>query len=202
MKQIIFVSITTLSLLLFTNCGGSSNKQTATNTINTDAKKNFEYFKDGYLAKNTNTTQCYKGLDGDSYQTQISVYPDTIFLSTSIYRYDGCGGDIIDYAYSSYRYDLGNESNDTKRVEITLTNVSYNDEEYYKIEEVISNYIFGIVINSNPYYTSIVTSGDIRNEKLRIGFARASIRNDGSSPEKRADDVSMFINRELFFIEN
>jgi len=202
MKQIIFIFTTTLSILLFTNCGGSSHKKVATNTIDIDTKKHFEYFRIGYLAKETNTTACYKGLNGDSYQTDIDIYDGTIVFNTSVYRLEDCSDEPFNYVYSAYNYELGNESSDKTRLEINLTNTSYNyDEKAYKIEEMVSNHIFGTFINGNPYYTDVVSSGDIRKEKIRIGFARPSISNDGTSPEKRANDVSKFTNQELFFIE-
>jgi len=202
MKQIIFIFITSLAILLFTSCGGGGHKNDATNTIDIDAKKHFEYFKDGYLAKEINTTSCYKGLNDDSYQTTIDVYDRTIVFNTSVYRLENCRGESFFYVYSAYNYQYGNESNDKKRLEITLTNISYNyDEKAYKIEEMVSNHIFGTFINGNPYYTSVVTSGNIRKDKIRIGFARSSMGYNGSSPEKRATDISKFISQELFFIE-
>ena len=202
MKQIIFIFITTLSILLLTNCGGSNHKKIVTNTIDTDAKIHFEYFRNGYLAKETNTTACYKGLNGDSYQTDIDIYDSTIVLNTTAYRFEDCSDEPFYYTYSTYNYELGNESSDKKRLEIALTNSSYNyDEKAYKIEEMVSNHIFGTFINGNPYYTSVVSSGNIRKEKIRVGFARSNGGNDGSSPEKRANDVSKFTNQELFFIE-
>ena len=203
MKQIIFIFITTLSMLILTNCGGSRHTKVATNTIDTDVKKHFEYFKYGYLSKETNTTVCYKGLNGDSYQTYINIYDDTIVFDTSVYRLEDCSGEPFYYVYSSYNYQLGNESSDKKRLEVTLTNSSYNyNDKDYKIEEMVSNYIFGTFINGNPYYTYVVSSGNIRKEKIRIGFAKPSSSNDGTDSEKRANDVSRFINQELFFIED
>ena len=201
MKKLNLMMLTVATLVLI-GCGGSSNTSDDTLKTETNMKERFNYFKDGIFSKDGNTTICHKGLYGDSYKIHIYVYDSAIRFYTYQHRRNDCSDEPIDYAYSSYIYEIGDESADKKSVNIFLTNDSYNyGSKYLEIESMVSKLIFGQIVYTT-YYTSVIGSGDIRTEKLKIAFAHATTENDGSSPEKRANNISNYTEGKFYFLEN
>ena len=200
-----YLIISLLSIFLLIGCGGNSNKRISEkNPLTTNVKNSFNYFRFGKLKEDTNTTMCFKGLYGDFYKVLMDKpeYNKEIVFYTESYRRIDCSGSPIYYTYSSYNYELDSVSNDSKRAGIMLTNISYNTiQKDFEIETMVSEKIFGKAILGQPFYTTVVASGDLRKEKIRLGFARSTTEYDGSSSEKRANDVTLFTSAKLYFME-
>ena len=203
MKKLYLVIISLLSIFLLMGCGNSNKQTSEKNPLTTNVKNSFSYFRYGELKKDTNTTICFKGLYGDYYKIYMDkpAYEQLITFYIESYRLMDCSGLPIHDAYSAYSYEFGNESNDSKSIGITLTNVSYNTQKDFEIEKMVSKKIFGKVILDQPFYTIVVASGNLRKEKIRLGFAQSTINLDGSSSEKRANNISLFTDAQLYFME-
>ena len=197
------LSMLTVATLALIGCGGSSSTP-VDNTLKaeTNIKQRFSYFKDGNFTKEENTLMCHKGLHGDSYKVNMYRGDDYIYFETHQHRKSDCSDEPFDYIYSSYSYELGNESNNKKRVDISLVNESYNyDDKHFAIESMVSKLIFGHIILGSTYYTSVVGAGDIRTEKIKIAFAHPTSDNNGSSIHSRAKDISHYTDDRFYFLE-
>jgi len=197
------LAILTIATLVLVGCGGNNNSNTTTLKAETNIKKRFNYFQDGNFTQEKNTLICHKGLYGDSYTIHISIYDEYINFQTYQYRKNDCSDEPFDYIYSSYEYELGSESADTTRVDISLVNKSFNYyKKHFEIESMVSKLVFGHVILNDTYYTSVVGAGDIRTEKIKLAFAHPTNENNGSSAETRAKDISNYIEDKFYFLEN
>jgi len=199
----LILAVLTIATLVLVGCGGNKNSNTTTLKAEINIKKRFNYFHEGNFTQEKNTLVCHKGLYGDSYTIHISIYDGNIRFETHEHRKNDCSDEPFNYIYSSYEYELGNESADTTRVDISLVNESFNyNKKDFEIESMVSKLVFGHVILGNTYYTSVVGAGDIRTEKIKLAFAHPSSENNGSSVETRAKDISNYIEDKFYFLED
>lgn len=199
------LTMLTVATLALVGCGGSSSSTPVDTTLKaeTNMKQRFSYFKDGNFTKEENTLICHKGLHGDSYKIHISINDTYILFETHQHRKTDCSDKPFDYIYSSYIYELGDESRNKKSVNIALINDSFNyQDKHFAIESMVSKLVFGYTVLGEAYHTSVIGAGEIRTEKLKIAFAHASSDNNGSSIHSRAKDITNYSEDKFYFMEN
>ena len=193
-----------LSIVVFIGCGGGNHQNG--NQENASMQQRFNYFQNGELVSGNNTTCHQNLLYGDSYIIHSTISHSnenigSIYFSIERYRKMDCK-ESVGWSTSTYNYTLDSNSTEDNKLKIKLTNTSFNeDKRDFEIEGMLSNIIFGTHILGNPYYTTVVGSGDIRKDKIQLGFAYPTVGHDGSTPDKRAIDTSNYIEKKYYIKE-
>lgn len=202
MKTLYTILLAVTALLLI-GCGTDNSNNL--NQEEDSIEERFNYFQQGVL------------LTGDSTCHQNLLYGDSYVIHTYIYHNDAFNGNIsfdierfrkldctepVGWSSSSYDFVLDSNATTGNTLGVQIINTSYNyDEKNFEIEKMLSGMVFGTTVLNNIYYTTIVGAGDVRKEQLQIGFAHPTTINDGTSPDKRAIDTSVYIQKTYYIKE-
>ncbi len=211
------LSLFTLSLLAIVGCGGgngsggdnqSSNSGSDTSNQHTDgggsSTKAVNSIDDIEPLKNylllarklvtgEQKTSCLPTGDGKGKIISHVTYGSTIQFEYKEYANEQCTGDETEMLLSYYSLTTGETINGGKALEANLK-FDHGDD----IVDKVPNHMLGSDI-TKTFYTTIVASGNESKNEIKMGIAKPSSSNDGSTPQKRANDVSDYTSGRYYF---
>ncbi len=138
-------------------------------------------------------TSCLPTGDGRGKVISQISYGSTVQFQYKEYDNPQCTGDETEMLLSYYSLTTGDTINGGKALEVNLK-FDHGDD----IVDKIPNHMLGNDI-TQTFYTTIVASGDASKSEIKMGIAKPTATNDGSSPEKRANDVSDYTSGKYYF---
>jgi len=178
--------------------GTTTSGTTAVNTQENNIKARLAYaFLASDLVSGAEKKQCHKMPNGHSYTIKWLVDNTEMNVGYDEYSNENCVGGFPDVRFGSakYRVTIGNEINGGRAVEVDLQFVSGDD-----YTNDMPNHILGYDI-AKTYYTIAVSAGNYQNQNLVWSVAKPTDTNDGSSPSKRANDVSDYTMGKFYFAQ-
>ena len=184
-----------------TTTGGTTTSGGNTPTGNTSAVNsidNIEALKP-YLSLATKLvtgaqkTRCFPAANGKGKTISQFRSGSTVIFHYEEYDNAQCVGNSTLHETSNYSLTLGNTINGGKALEANLKFDSGAD-----IVDKMPNHILGYDI-ANTVYTTIVASGNESKQEIVLGIAKPTDANDGSSADKRANDVSDYTSGKYYF---
>jgi hypothetical protein len=199
------MAIVTAVTLALIGCGGGGSSAPAsgstttgggtTTTVNTiDSIHDLKPYLGlaNKLVTGTQKTSCLPTEDGKGRVIKQFIAGSSVNFYYDEYSNTQCTGDYLTER-ASYSLTLGNEINEGKALEVNLKFDSGDD-----IVDKVPNHMLGYDI-ANTFYTTIVASGNEAKKEIKLGLAKPTDANDGSSPEKRANDVSDYTSGKYYF---
>ena len=151
------------------------------------------------LVSGSTKKECHKMDTGHSYtiKWQIASAINEMDVYYNEYSNVNCVGEIPDVRFGSakYRITTGNVINNGKALEVDFQFVS-GDDWIADMPGHILGYDIG-----KTYYTIAVSSGTYQNQNLIWSVAKPTDANDGTSPSKRASDVSNYTSGKYYFAQ-
>ncbi len=138
-------------------------------------------------------TSCLPTKDGKSMVISQLTYGSTIQFDYTEYDNAQCMGDAATMLLSYYSLTLGDELDNGKAIE---ANLKFDHGE--NIVDKVPNHMLGYDI-SKTFYTTIVASGNEKTQEIKLGIAKPTHTNDGSTASKRANDVSDYTSGRYYF---
>jgi len=202
------LALSFLSIAFITGCGGgssSSNNDNSTNTHDDSSSKDIVNKSDdidtlkpylglaGKLVTGKQKSSCLPTGDGGGEIISQIISGSTIQFEYQKFDNESCNGDSVDMELSYYSLTIGDTIDNGKALE---ANIKY--DHGFDIVDKVPNHMLGYD-TKNIYYTTIVASGDISKNEIKMGIAKPSSEKDGSSPEKRANDLSDYTSGKYYF---
>jgi len=207
--KILNLAIVTIATLTIIGCGedsSSSDKERAkgdtiggtTTTINrTDNIHELRPYL--ALARNLVTgsqkTSCLPVGNGKGKVISQVISNSSIQFHYKEYSNAQCIGDIETMKLSHYSITYGNEIDGGKAIE---ANLKFNDGD--DIVDKVPNHMLGYDIGTT-FYTTIVASANTSTLEIKIGIAKPTDTNNGTSASKRANDISDYTSG-LYYLSN
>jgi len=207
---ITFATVTTLVLL---GCGGGSGSTTnnTTNNLGNNTNnenpsignteggniesrlENLSFAKD--LVSGTDKKVCQNIDENRSYTLTSYLYSNNLSVDYKKYSQENCLG-AVTWDRAKYRVNYGNTLNSGKAIEIDIQFVSGDDlTEYDMAKRLLGSDI------ATTYYTTLVSTGEFGNKDIVWAVAKASDSNDGTSANKRANDISDYTSKKYYFAQ-
>jgi len=179
-----------------TTTGGSSSTNTTTGSVNSiDSIHELKPYISlaTKLVTGTQKTSCLAAENGKGKTISQWISGSTVRFDYTEYDNAQCVGDYTEMKPSYYTLTLGDEINGGKALEVSLK-FDHGDD----IVDKMPNHMLGYDI-ANTFYTTIVASGNASTQEIVMGIAKPIEANNGSSADKRANDVGDYTSGEYYF---
>jgi hypothetical protein len=175
--------------------GGSTNGGSKTTVNTTDSIGELKPYLSLAIKLVTGTQKisCLAAENGKGKTISQWISGSTVRFDYTEYDNTQCVGDYTKMKLSYYSLTLGNEINGGKALEVSLK-FDHGDD----IVDKMPNHMLGYDI-ANTFYTTIVASGNESKQEIKMGMAKPTDTNDGTSASKRANDVSDYTSGEYYF---
>jgi len=182
-----------------TTGGVANTPSSSVNAIESNnIKERLSYsFSASDLVSGSEKKQCHKMDTGHSYTIKWAIVATEMNVYYNEYSNENCVGQVPDVRFgkAKYRVTIGNVLNGGKALEVDFQFVSGDDW----IDDM-PGHILGYDIGKT-YYTIAVSSGTYQNQNLIWSVAKPTDANDGTSPSKRASDVSNYTSGKYYFAQ-